>query len=1154
VAARVRKPAPDQAQRDAAIHERTRNVLIDAGAGTGKTAILVARLVEMVAPTSGARPIPIRRMAAITFTRKAAGELRLRIREQLLEALAEPGLAAEREGRLREALSDLDTAHVGTIHGFADRLLRLRPVEAELSPSYEIVEDEDELVRETWDVLLHAAQNGTLGAELRGAVSSDRATEATETLLLALTAGLRAESSENEWTTFFGLDALTAEFIRQRDVPPAEAEAARFDAAAFRRAASAFVALARPLHGTSPGARWIRETAERLSRLPEDDDPERLFLVIRRAIQARPRNRQKGQGFGGDDIAWDAWKVIDQGDGTAAPLLDTLRAPLDRWMATRLVRLFPVVTALYEKVKVRRQTLDQLDLLIKLRDLLVQNREIRREFQGLFDHIFVDEFQDTDPLQAEIVLFLCEREPAAARLDEIVLRDDALTIVGDPKQSVYRFRRADIGMYDRVRHIIERSAHLPITLSANFRSVPTLLRWINDRFDTILGRSPDGRPFAPESGTVFYQPLAPGRDGAPSRPVHVLPVEFPDTHKHKADEYRGLEGEALGRYLRWLVDASDIRIEDPLDRRIRRIGYGDIAVLAVSTWRLSLLFPWLDAEGVPYASRGGTLFLADPLSRQFLLGLRALADRDDGVAEAALLRPPFFALDPTDLLRERAASEGCSEEDEAVRRARGARELVTSLRRHRFDRSPGTTARDLLDHTAFARTIALGPNGLQRLARLRELCLVLEQIAAEECLDYDAATARLRAWVTAPVQLDPPPPIGGEAVLVSTVHQAKGLEFPVVVLWDGRGQWTTRLPDRAWRVERDGRGWTMSLDGLAWEEPAGLALRQTERQYLDAERRRVIYVAATRARDLLVVPRTGTLKAGNMICADLFAGADPAAMVELDTYVHGAGAVWSNEVKKPARPAPADGDQLEREVAERWSVALTESARPRFRPISVSGEVHTAMAQAETDAGDDPATRKPREGRFGHVFGTTVHHAISSLLGDPSLSPVEAVNAVATRIGLTEHLEEAAADVTRALRALRAEGLVRPLGADLRLGYPLAAPWQDGALLMGYADLIGATADRLDVVDVKTDTPPPDAVEKTYPEYARQVRLYGHLLQVAGLVGERKLRLGLLFSADGVIRWVTGPECLSTPSCPVAETKTIMPLGERSSPPGAEGH
>ena len=202
------KPPPDQDQRDAAIAERNRNVLIDAGAGTGKTSILVDRLVEMVAPTDKAPAIALSRIAAITFTRKAAGELRLRIRERLFRELSKVQPATERDGQLREAIAELDTAYVGTIHSFADRLLRLRPVEARLSPSYEIVEDDEVLVREAFNILLHAVQNGTLSAELAGTDAVDRGDEATRIVLDALNVGIRAETREGEWRDDYGLDAL----------------------------------------------------------------------------------------------------------------------------------------------------------------------------------------------------------------------------------------------------------------------------------------------------------------------------------------------------------------------------------------------------------------------------------------------------------------------------------------------------------------------------------------------------------------------------------------------------------------------------------------------------------------------------------------------------------------------------------------------------------------------------------------------------------------------------------------------------------------------------------------------------------------------------------------------------------------------------------
>src|SRR5207249_240183 len=159
----------------------------------------------MVAPSGGARATPISRIAAITFTRKAAGELRLRIRERLLGELSKAKPGTDREAQLRDAIADLDTAYVGTIHSFADRLLRLRPVEAGLSPAYEIAEDDQTLVHETFEVLLQAVQSGTLVSELATDIA-DRAGEVTQTVLDALAAGLRAETREREWRDDYGLD------------------------------------------------------------------------------------------------------------------------------------------------------------------------------------------------------------------------------------------------------------------------------------------------------------------------------------------------------------------------------------------------------------------------------------------------------------------------------------------------------------------------------------------------------------------------------------------------------------------------------------------------------------------------------------------------------------------------------------------------------------------------------------------------------------------------------------------------------------------------------------------------------------------------------------------------------------------------------------
>ncbi|MGE3719727.1 MAG: UvrD-helicase domain-containing protein [Bauldia sp.] len=1096
----------DQVQRDAAVGERARNVLIDAGAGTGKTRIIVERLVNMVAPAQGGPGISIDRIAAVTFTRRAAGELRLRIREALLRGLADPAVSSSRAQRLRDAFAGIDTAHIGTIHSFADRLLRLRPVAARLSPSYDVVDEDDDLVHETFARLLHAVETAKLGEELAGTDAVGFAEEAAQTLTDVLRAGLRAESRETEYWTYHGLNSLVAEFVRRRDVPPSLPLPPRFDLLTFRRYATEFVDLVAPLDDRTRGTRLLHALARVIDRLRSEEDP----VVIHRELAewARPlKNLKKGEDFDSDVAGWGALKAIRDGSADRqTPLLDDLLSPTQRWFAHRLCRLFLVVVAVYERVKAQQKVVDQVDLLLKLRDLLVRDCDARRYYQSLFDHVFVDEFQDTDPLQAEIILFLCEQGARAEEFSQVVLADGKLTVVGDPKQSIYRFRRADVAMSDQVRRLIQRRDHLAVELSVNFRSRRGLIDWFDRCFDDLLGRPPtSGMLFNVETGEVFHQPLHAKRDDTAPAHVHVLPFEV--AGEQRAEPYRRLEAEALAHYLHWLVEVRKFPVEDPVTHEARGVRYADVAILAVATTALDPLFPALDTMGIPHSARGGVLFLEDPLHRQFLLGLRAIADAGDGVAHAALLRPPFFAVDLAEIVRSRGA------DGDGGGRLRGALDLVQQLRRDRFNRSPGGTARDLLEKTAFARSVALGPNGAQRLWRLRELCLVLEQLAAAEGINYDAATVRLREWVTDPVQLDQPPPVGSEAVQVMTVHQAKGLEFPVVVLWDGRALLAAPSHPTPWAVDRQRRGWSLALDGLEWQEPPQLNLAQTEKSYANAERKRVIYVAATRARDLLVIPKAGQPPA-HLICGRLVKNCDPSRVENLETYVEGRGASWSAALPRPAQTEPSDVDELERRVTTEWAAAAIEAGRSRFAPASVTGEALAAPAD-DDDSLPPPGKRK---GRFGTAFGETVHRAIGTVVRDLSVTGNDAVARAARHTGLTDHLTEAAADVERTIAALKREGLLQPASAEVYLEYPVAAAMTEGGkLVVGYIDLVVNRPASLDVIDFKTDEPP--AAETMVPlAYAAQVTSYAHMVE--SVRADRKVRVGLLFTADGQVRWI----------------------------------
>lgn len=193
-----------------AITERAHNVIVDASAGTGKTWLLVERLIALVAPRGAAPAIPIERVAAITFTRKAAGELRVRTRQRLLEHLIAEPPGTRRAQNLRDALAGLDTAQLATIHSFADHLLRKWPAQVRMDPYYELDEPEAGLHRACFEALLHAAETGALPARLAGSTIADRGEEAAELLTSIERAGLARWSREAEHWTYHGIDHLIA--------------------------------------------------------------------------------------------------------------------------------------------------------------------------------------------------------------------------------------------------------------------------------------------------------------------------------------------------------------------------------------------------------------------------------------------------------------------------------------------------------------------------------------------------------------------------------------------------------------------------------------------------------------------------------------------------------------------------------------------------------------------------------------------------------------------------------------------------------------------------------------------------------------------------------------------------------------------------------
>jgi hypothetical protein len=223
--------------------------------------------------------------------------------------------------------------------------------------------------------------------------------------------------------------------------------------------------------------------------------------------------------------------------------------------------------------------------------------------------------------------------------------------------------------------------------------------------------------------------------------------------------------------------------------------------------------------------------------------------------------------------------------------------------------------------------------------------------------------------------------------------------------------------------------------------------------------------------------------------------------------------------RSPPARVPKEAAALARRVEKDWSAATAEAGMLRFLPKGVSTEAHERVDRESESEGEAGERWKLRESRFGRVFGETVHRAIGISLREPGLDPARAVGKASRETRLGDHLAEAAGDVARALSTLEATGLRRVPGDDLRLEYPVALG-RDGMLLQGYIDLLGSRDGVVTVVDFKTDAPPSGDVASTYASYVEQVASYGRILVDLGVARPGAVKCGLLFTADGRMRWV----------------------------------
>ena len=881
---------------DADVRHRIRtaldeSIVVEAAAGTGKTSVLVERIVEVLA----AGRAPVDEILAVTFTEKAAGELKLRLRGALEEARRQAAAAgpdpaaAERHRCLDEAIAHLEEAQVSTIHAFCADLLRERPVEARVDPRFEVLDDRgaQRLFRQVFDGWLQTALDGPPPGVRRALRRRDRPAFGEPPGGDGPTGRLRRAAWElAEWRDFERPWRREADFRREPTIDEVVEHLARFaaltDRAANRRSDGLFL-------DTEPArsvARSIRESDDVRSRRDYDFVEAQLVELAAHRRFARPR-----KGFGADyGEELPRAHVLEQHEGVVA-VLERFRAVADADLAALLREELRVPIEGYGQAKTEAGRLDFVDLLLRARDLIRGHDDVRAAAQRRYARVFVDEFQDTDPLQAEILLLLAAEDPSERDWREVVPAAGKLFIVGDPKQSIYRFRRADVGVYRQVTVQLARHGVAHVALTTSFRAVPAIQRFVNHAFAPLMGDGrrdeaggdADGGGAQGAGRLPGYVPLAAHRDDDPTQPAVVaLPVPRPYGPWGRPTG-RAIEAslpDAVAAFVAWLVGESGWTVTERQARPASG-GYETVPV-PVEARHVALLFrrfyAWgrdvtrgyvdaLEARGLRHLLVGGRSFHERDEVAAMRTVLTAIEWPDDELSVFAALRGTLFAVDDETLLAyrhrfgrfhpfrvPRALGAGEIEGADRFLPVADALELLRRLHRTRNEVPIAHTIGQLLEATRAHAGFVMRRAGEQVLANVLQLGEMARRYEQGGGLSFRGFVDELRDEA-AEGQAGEAPILeqGSDGVRIMTVHGAKGLEFPVVILADP----TSRLHRAtAGRFIDSARGiCALRLGGWA---PLDLLDHEAEEIARDREEGiRLAYVAATRARDLLVVPAEG---------------------------------------------------------------------------------------------------------------------------------------------------------------------------------------------------------------------------------------------------------------------------------------------------------
>ncbi len=1116
-------------QQDRAVSARDVSVALSAGAGCGKTFVLTERFLAQLEPQGPGSPAKLGQLVAITFTERAAREMRDRIRAACRKRLIESP-----DGQVDywlDLIRELDSARITTIHSFCASLLRSHAVEARLDPQFQVLDQAqaDTLLFELLDERLRQRLADRDEDVIRLVVQFGltRLHEMIQSLL-----GQRQRIDWQQWldTTPQELAARWEEHRRKITLPQVLEN--------FVELPEVRTVLELAALGPSSNAKMQQRCETLLDcvlRLPISKDPAADLATVAENAKVQGGGSKKDWADEQQYEAFkDAAKVVREKIKKLEPLLTMDPETMLRAAETtlQLVRITADAAEGYTQRKQELAALDFNDLLILARELLVgpERAALRKQLASQIRLLLVDEFQDTDPVQVELVRALCGDE----------LTRGKLFFVGDYKQSIYRFRGADPDVFRQLRQSIPEAGRLPLSL--NFRSQPAILRFVNGLFAQAMGSE--------------YEPLRAHRPQISPEPgIEFLwaTEEHPGSSSGQDDRLREIEADRIARRIRAMLDSGEPIVWDeeaakagtPATRPLRP---GDVALLFRALSNVEHYEAALRRWGIDYYLVGGHAFYAQQEIYDVLNLLRALQSPIDDVSLTGVLRSPMFGLwdetifwlaqHPQGLLAGLLAEEPPDDVPEQQQhQVQFAAATLSSLRAIK-DRVPvAQLLEEAMTRTGYDAMLLGEFLGTRKLANLQKLIEQARSFDRSGIFSLADFITQLSEFVARQPDeaLAATHPESSDVVRLMTIHQSKGLEFPVVV-----------VPDlgRRTRGSSGSVAFTPSLGPVVKtpEAVGGFELHAlAENQQQQAEMVRLLYVATTRAADYLIlsagVPQLGQPKGPWMDLLDtrfdLLAGRPKCDLpdkvsVRDDVRVRVTTDEPAVEAEPSSKTARRDIKKLvekARQMAESGSGKIPElldpiapdpTARRQYSFSRLTGHLHAfhGNGQSELPEEDSPPVLDPRG------LGSLVHAVLEEIdfAGGGDVRALVERHAQRHLPESDATLDEPIAMTERFLSSSRAKQLASAAEChrelEFLLAWPPESPTPDGRYLQGFIDCLYRDDAGWHVLDFKTNRISRSTLDRVAADYEMQMLVYA--LAVEKILGTGPVELVLHFLREGL--------------------------------------